>query len=340
MRQQESSKAMDDMVHQAEQLSAHQQDFQNRLRQHASGAGSREQAQQLAGEKEKMADDLKSLEHQMSDTARQTREDQPGVSTKLREALAGSQQNEIGLKMKKNADYIRQGQGSYAWMREQTISQGLNDLKDKLKDAQASLQQGNGPGKNGKDKSDTERALAQVEAARNRLEQATQGRGRQPGQQQGQSGQQGKPGNQPGQQPGGDQPGGQQQGGQQQGGQSGNLGAGPFGGYGPASGMNDAIRDLSQVRQRLQTADPDASKEAQQLLQQLQGLNMANANDKELADRIQREVLPQLERLELQLRRQLDDKDAGQVRTGGADQVPTGYADAVAEYFRKLSKGK
>jgi len=104
--------------------------------------------------------------------------------------------------------------------------------------------------------------------------------------------------------------------------------------------MNDAIRDLSQVRQRLQTADPDASKEAQQLLQQLQGLNMANANDKELADRIQREVLPQLERLELQLRRQLDDKDAGQVRTGGADQVPTGYADAVAEYFRKLSKGK
>ena len=106
------------------------------------------------------------------------------------------------------------------------------------------------------------------------------------------------------------------------------------------AGMNDAIRDLSQARQRLQASDQDASKEALRLLQQLQGLNMANANDKELADRIQREVLPELQRLELQLRRQLDDKDAGQVRTGGADQVPTGYADAVAEYFRKLSKGK
>lgn len=104
--------------------------------------------------------------------------------------------------------------------------------------------------------------------------------------------------------------------------------------------MNDAIRDLSQVRQRLQSSDPDASKEAQRLMQQLQGLNMANANDRELADRIQREILPELERLELQLRRQLDDKNAGQVRTGGADPVPTGYADAVAEYFRKLSKGK
>ena len=49
--------------------------------------------------------------------------------------------------MKKNADFIRQGQGGYAWMREQTITQGLEELKDKLKDAQASLQ-GKGPGKN------------------------------------------------------------------------------------------------------------------------------------------------------------------------------------------------
>ncbi len=104
--------------------------------------------------------------------------------------------------------------------------------------------------------------------------------------------------------------------------------------------MSDAIRDLSQARQRLQGTDPDASKEALRLMQKLQGLNMANANDKELADRISREILPELERLELQLRRELDDKNAGQVRTGGADQVPTGYADAVAEYFRKLSKGK
>jgi hypothetical protein len=230
-------------------------------------------------------------------------------------------------------------------MREQPVTQGLEQLKESLKGAQASLQ-GKGPGKNGQDKGDAERALAQVEAARSRLEQATQGRGNQRGQQQGkQPGQTGQPGQQPGQGREG-QASEQQDGGQQPGQlgrqstQTGDTGGGPFGGYGPAASVNEAIRDLSQARQRLQSSDPDASKEALRLLQQLQGLNLANANDKELADRIAREVLPELQRLELQLRRELDEKNAGQVRTGGTDQVPTGYADAVAEYFRKLSKGK
>ena len=31
--------------------------------------------------------------------------------------------------------------------------------------------------------------------------------------------------------------------------------------------------------------------------------------------------------------------ESGQVRSGGADRVAPGYTDAVAEYFRKLSKG-
>ncbi len=40
----------------------------------------------------------------------------------------------------------------------------------------------------------------------------------------------------------------------------------------------------------------------------------------------------------MRLRRELDEKLGGQVRTGASEPVPAGYADAVAEYFRRLSQ--
>ena len=52
------------------------------------------------------------------------------------------------------------------------------------------------------------------------------------------------------------------------------------------------------------------------------------------------QVIPRIEELELELRRKLEEKEGGQVRTGGVERVPQGYADAVAEYFRRLSKSK
>ncbi len=45
-----------------------------------------------------------------------------------------------------------------------------------------------------------------------------------------------------------------------------------------------------------------------------------------------------MERLELELRRKLEDKNSDQVRSAGSETVPAGYSDAVADYFRKLSK--
>jgi hypothetical protein len=41
--------------------------------------------------------------------------------------------------------------------------------------------------------------------------------------------------------------------------------------------------------------------------------------------------------LELQLRRNLDDKRPGQIRSADSLVVPPGYKDAVADYFRRLS---
>ena len=275
------------------------------------------------------------------------------------------QQNELALRMKKAAESIRQGQGMYAWMREPTVTQGVDRLRDQLKDAQAAAQ-GKGQGANSKDpnKSAAERALARIEDARSRLERMTQGRGQQSGEQgQGQQG-----GQQPGQQQGGQQP-GQQQGGQQQGGQQagqqggqqpgqsgqqggqrsgqqsgsyGNVGGpGPVGPYfGGGNEVGNAIRDLSQARQDVRETDGQIGREADQLLKELQRLNLAQASNAQMDERIQRQLLPELERLELELRRKVDEQKAGQVRSAGSEPVPTGYSESVAEYFRRLSKGK
>jgi hypothetical protein len=59
-----------------------------------------------------------------------------------------------------------------------------------------------------------------------------------------------------------------------------------------------------------------------------------------LLERLRSEIVPGLEELELMLRRDLDRNAQGQVRSGSGAKVPPKYADAVAEYYRKLSKGK
>ena len=43
-----------------------------------------------------------------------------------------------------------------------------------------------------------------------------------------------------------------------------------------------------------------------------------------------------VDKLELQLRRQADEK-SGQIRSSDSAPVPSGYQDAVADYFRRLS---
>ena len=98
----------------------------------------------------------------------------------------------------------------------------------------------------------------------------------------------------------------------------------------------ESLRDMNQLREFMRT-HPEYSGD---MLQLMHALNPAFANDELLGQRIGKEVLPQLEKLELELRRKLDEKNSDQVRSAGSERVPAGYAEAIAEYFRKLSKGK
>lgn len=406
MQNQNAAGQLDNMVQQANQLAGQQTDFQNRLRRSLGGQDQTQmerQARAMAAEGQQMADQLKKLEKQMSDTAHSLAGAQNPTSNKLREALSEAQQTELERQMRQNAQWIGQGYGPQVWVRESTVTAGVNDLRDKLQEAQASLAQNGQPGKGpgGDNKDDLEKALAQVEAARNKLQQAIQQRdqnGRQPGDGRNgnQAGRQGQPGQQPGQQPGGQQPGraqaqngnGQQPGGQQPGGQQGGqqsgqgqqggqqggqqsgqnqqggqqggqqagLGAGgawnggswggPIGGPGPVGpyngwvpldqGYRESQRDLNSLRDFMRN-NPDF---ATDYLNLMHTLNPVAQNDAELEGRISREVLPNIERLELELRRKLDEKNGDQVRSAGTETIPQGYSDAVADYYRKLSKGK
>ena len=389
MQHQNASQQLDSLAQQANQLSQQQGDFQNRLRQMVTGPGgenprfgaqalqNQQQAERLASEKSEMADKLKKLEQGMSDTARSLAGAQNPVGNKVRDALGEAQQNELEMHMRQSAQWIRQGYGSTAWLRENNVTLGLNNLRDQLQQAQAAMQQSGKPGQGpGGGNGDLEKALARVQAMRDRMQQLAQNQGKgRPGQGEGQ-GRQSNPlqrgnqngngqqaGQQPGQQGQNGQPGQQGQNGQQgqgqqgqgqQGGQSGQNASGyaPNGGGGPVTPGNgsaadgpmpaeqayrESLRDLNQLRDFVR-ANPDVAGDYSNLSR---ALNPQFAtNDGELSQRLSHEVLPELERLELELRRKLEDKNSDQVRSAGSDTVPPGYSDAVADYFRKLSKSK
>jgi hypothetical protein len=393
---QNSSQQLDDLAQQANQLAQQQADAQTRLRKMvgnpngdnsrfgAQGLQTQQEAGKLAAEKNQMADQLKKLEQGIQDTARGMAGAQNPVANKLREALGEAQQNELEMHMRQDSQFIKQGYGSSAWVRENNVAMGLNNLRDQLQQAQAANQQQGGKPSQGPggDNKDAENALARVEAMRSRMQalaERQQGKGQQNGGQQpgqgrqsnqlqrgnqpgnGAQSQQGQPGQQPGQQAGqqpGQQPGQSQGQGQGQSGQSGqggqtgsNPGYGPNGGSGPVfpnpngtdgpvpmeQAYRESFRDLNQLREFIRQ-NPDMAGDYSNLSRALNPSFVSN--DAELSNRLSHEVLPELERLELDLRRKLDDKNSDQVRSAGSETVAPGYSDAVADYFRKLSQSK
>jgi hypothetical protein len=379
MRRQESSSQLGDLEQRAEKLAGEQRDLENRMRRqfgsqdprNAYSAEARQSAEQMAAEKEKMAVDLERLESDMKKSARDLASTQPDASARVRDGLSEIQQNEAKARMTASADWLRRGQGPLMVPREAPITQALDKVTDDLKDAQKALGNG-GPNQA---HTDLERSLARVERMRGQMErmagngQQQNGQGQQGGQQSGQGKQgQGQQGGQQGggQQAGQGQGGGQQGGGNNQGGgrQAGNQYGGGYGGYGnrqygggfgrfgpegmydapldrpvdPNETARNAARDLNDMRQLFKD-NPDVQKQITEVEHELQKLTVGDIATPELQQRLNREVLPNLEALEVKLRREVEEKGGGQVKSGATDKVPAGYSNAVAEYFRKLSKG-
>ena len=78
----------------------------------------------------------------MQSAVRDLQSSQRKAATKMREALGELQQAEIQRDMQRNADWIRRGMGGYAVMSEATITQGINELREQLKQVQQAMGQG------------------------------------------------------------------------------------------------------------------------------------------------------------------------------------------------------
>jgi len=349
---QNAAEEMSDLAHKTEQLAERQQQFENNLRQMLSSGSqpgtSRQQSAQMRDEQQKLLDELTKREEEMQRAARDMAGSQPSASSKLRDALGEMQQQELRLKMKWSLEVMRRGMAEYALPRESTVTQGLNQLRDRVREAQGAL---NGQQPGGQD---IESAVGRAEQLRQELEQmrnAAQGR-----QSQAKGGQQKGQGHEAGQDQQGQAPGGQPgQPSESQGSQSasgsptGGIGAG--GGAGPGIDsvyadrvFRNGIRDLTQLDQMIRgdrDVPRETSRDVQDLVRQMQRLDpRLLAADPTRLDQIVDQLLGSVEQVELELRRIADARQAGSVRSGASQPVPPGYADAVAEYFRRLAAQK
>ncbi len=341
MQQQQSGDSLSDLAGKAQQMAQQQKDFSNRLREAASEAarsgtgsssssesasaqrrfmyggrwnrdpndptrrslpsGTTPQIDKLAEEKERMAAQLEQLQQDVQRQAQKLSGDQPQVSSKLRDALSGVEQQDLAAHMKKNAEWIRDGYGAQAWVNEQGATLSLDQFSKQLQNARAAAQQ-QGQGKGaaaGQTQDETARAVQQVQQLRRDLQQASRSGQLANGGSMSRGQQQANGGNMPGGQP----------------------------------AIAEAMQQLATLRQQLGTRGK-AYYDSEYAFRNLQDLQNADAG--ELDRRLSREVLPSLERLEVDLKREGKMPPEGG-RVAATEPTPDTYRDAVAEYFKKLS---
>ncbi len=129
------------------------------------------QERSLATEKEKLAQQVEQLESQMQQQERNMAADQPDASSKLRKALSDAEQEELALRMQKNAEWLREGYGDRNLGMEDSVTAGLEQLSRQLREVQQGLKSGD-ERQNGKDQRAAQ-ALSDVRTLREELEQRT-----------------------------------------------------------------------------------------------------------------------------------------------------------------------
>jgi hypothetical protein len=106
-----------------------------------------------------------------------------------------------------------------------------------------------------------------------------------------------------------------------------------------ARAYQDALRELNDLRQQVQ-GQPEPLADLSELIREMKNLDPSRfPGNPAMVEQLRTQVLASVDKLELQLRRDKEDKP-GQIRGGDSAPVPSGYQDAVAEYFRRLSKNQ
>jgi len=317
----------------------------------------------LAQERQKLSDDLSRLQGDIRDTAREMAHTQPEVVRKLRQALTEMDESDLDNRVQRTADWLRRGIDPNSNGTESAVAQGLERLNQQLQDAQKEVGQGK-PGQAGSNPPDATAALDQLGRLRSQLEGMTGSRGgsangqNSPQQNSGSSQQDGKQGR-TGQLAGdgrlradnnsGDLGGDIRDGGAADGTVWGNINTGNnrYGRQGAPAPVKpsyaddsertfqQSMRDLNELRHMVQN-DPQAAKEVADLVRRMQQLDPKRfPGNPAMVERMQREVLSSVDKLELVLRREGAPSGA---RGGKASAVPTEYQESVADYYRRLSK--
>jgi hypothetical protein len=366
LRRQDATQQLGSLAREGERLSSEQRNQAERMRRafdpsevaKRAGQGQSEAALQelskLAGDRQRLSSDLAGLEKQMQEATRDLAAGQRGAASKLRDALAGMQQSDLRAKVQRSAEMLRRGLDPNSNPNEAAITAGIERLNDQLRQAQQSL--GNG-------QQNPEEALDRLARLRDQIDTLTRNPGGQPGQA-GQTGQGNEGGNLRNGPTGATlrngAAGGDWRNGANQGIPGGRWDGDRFyGGYDPGSytraqgtetkerpitqadierAYQEALRDLNELRQTVR-GEPGALGDIQDLLREISRLDPRRfPGNPAMLDELHTQVLSSVDKLELQLRREMDGKQPGQVRTGDALRVPDGYQDSVAEYFRRLSK--
>jgi hypothetical protein len=104
--------------------------------------------------------------------------------------------------------------------------------------------------------------------------------------------------------------------------------------------IQQGMGELNQLR-RAAKGDPTAQKQIDDLEKEMQKLDPSRfPGNPAMVEELHTKVLNDVDKLELQLRRDPNQPQVGQVRTAKPASVPAGYEDAVAEYYRRLGKGQ
>jgi hypothetical protein len=228
----------------AEEIQRMQQEISDQVRQLAANPSARTQAaRQINEKKDQLEAKLGKLESDLDDAARDASREERPASRKMAEAAGAIRDNRLRDAVRYSKALVSRGSNQQANAAEGDISRGIDEMRQKLDEAQQAL----GQGAPGDKREDAQRRAERLARAAESLQERTRERAQQNGRQQGQgqqarNGQQGKEGQgQQGQQGQEGQQGegqgqGQGQGEGQQGGQQAGNGGGQQGGDGRDGG--------------------------------------------------------------------------------------------------------
>jgi hypothetical protein len=376
MQSQVASGRLGSISKEADRLAAEEKNEANRvskLKERAADPSTARDIQQLANDRQRMADDLSNLQQDMRNAARELDAGQRAASGKLREALEGLDESDLETRLQRTADWLRSGIDPNGNGTETQIASSLQRLSDQMRQAQQALVAGGQPqaGTN-----TAESALNNVERLRRQIEalsgrdagQRNRGQQGQDGQNQGrenyqtgslsrngQSGQQGVQDAQNGRGVDGSAAAGgdtrQTGAGRQTGTLYGNFDTGDNARPGTPRGapaqqtpaidtqqaIQQGLNELTQLGRNVAN-DPEMQRQIQELITAMEHLDLRRfPGNPAMVEELHQRLLSGVDTLELQLRRNLDDKRPGQIRGADSLAVPPGYKDAVADYFRRLS---